>query len=152
MPNRRSWRTTISVCNWRDVSASTLAALLSRVVRDQGRDDEAMEPFQIVAETLRATTTLIPRRCGDQYRAPILARAGEHEEADIRWRNPPLDLLARPMPSTLHADTLVELAHVLELCGRHDEARGRLIRPSASIEVKGDIVSAGRWRTGLTGP
>ncbi len=121
---------------------STLAALLSRVIRNQGRDDEAMA-LSIVAESISAEDDVDSQALWRSVRAPMLARAGKPSEAESMARSA-VELLAGTDAPQLRADTLSELATVLALCGRHDEARETISNAIVTYQLKGDIVSARR--------
>ena len=121
---------------------STLAALLSRVIRNQGRDEEAME-FSIVAETISAEDDVDSQALWRSVRAPMLARAGKTSEAESMARSA-VDLLAGSDAPQMRADTLSELAAVLAICGRPDEARKTISDAIAIYRLKGDIVSSRR--------
>ena len=107
---------------------STMAALLSRVVRDQGRDDEALSSLHSVEEAAAADDDVEAQVLWRSVRAPILARAGDLAEAEALLREA-VELAHESEAPVLQADTLSELAEVLRLAGRGDEARsviGRL--------------------------
>ncbi len=122
---------------------ATLAALLSRVVRDLGRDAEALE-FSEAAEAAAGKDDIESQALWRSIRAPILARAGELEDAVELARAALQHALATEI-STLHADTRAELAHVLNLCHKQGEARQMIGEAIALYEAKGDKVSAARW-------
>ncbi len=129
---------------------STLAALLSKVVRDQGRDDEALV-FSKVAEKVAAEDDLDSQALWRSIRAPILARAGSLGEAESLARSA-VELLGESDALQLRADTLSELASVLLLGGRIDECRQAISAATAIYQSKGDIVSTERaiaWAEGL---
>ena len=65
---------------------STIAALLSRVVRDQGRDDEALA-FSRIAEGAAAADDTDSQALWRSIRAPIVARAGNFAEAELLARS-----------------------------------------------------------------
>jgi tetratricopeptide (TPR) repeat protein len=65
---------------------STMAALLSRVVRDQGRDDDALV-LSRRAEEATAVGDVESQALWQSIRAPILARAGRTEEAESLARS-----------------------------------------------------------------
>lgn len=121
---------------------STMAALLSRVVRDQGRDDEALV-FSYVAQAATAADDIDSLALWRSIRAPILARAGKFGEAETLARSA-VEISGQSEAPQMQADTLSELAAVLVLAGRHDEARQAIGAAIANYQVKGDIVSAAR--------
>jgi tetratricopeptide (TPR) repeat protein len=124
---------------------STMAALLSRVVRDQGRDEEALV-FSRIAETATATDDVDSQALWRSIRAPILARAGNVAEAESLARSAVV-LSQKSDAPQLQADTLSELAAVLVLDRRVDEARGAIQTAIALYQVKGDVVSIARSTT-----
>ncbi len=122
---------------------STLAAMLSRVVRDQGgRDGEALE-FSRIAEAAAAADDIESLSLWRSIRAPIIARAGNLTEAESLARSA-VELSQKTDAPQLQADTLSELAAVLRLGGRLDEARQNIDAAIAIYRAKGDVVSAAR--------
>jgi predicted ATPase/class 3 adenylate cyclase len=129
---------------------STLAALLSRVVRDQGRDDEALAISRI-AEGATAADDIESQALWQSIRAPIIARAGSLAEAESLARSA-VELSQQSDAPQMQADTLSELAAVLKVAGRVDEARQCIDAAIAIYRAKGDIVSAARataWTASL---
>ncbi len=129
---------------------SSMAALLSRVVRDQGRDDEAFA-FSKVAEEATAKDDVDSQARWRSIRAPILARAGKAADAESLARSA-VELLGNSDAVPLRADSLSELSTVLALCGSIDEARRVITSAIALYQSKGDIVSSNRasvWADGL---
>jgi ATP/maltotriose-dependent transcriptional regulator MalT len=123
---------------------SSMAALLSRLVRDQGRDDEALE-FSKVAEEASAADDVESQALWRSIRAPIVARAGNTVLAEELARTA-LDMVRRTEAPCMQADALVELASVLRLAGKVSEAREALGEATALYTAKGCIVSATRSR------
>ena len=121
---------------------STIAALLSRVVRDQGRDEEALS-FSRAAEQAAADDDVESQALWRSIRAPIVARAGDLALAESLARSAVALAMQTDAPP-LKADTLSELAAVLMLAGRHSEARQTIDAAIAIYRAKGDIVSAAR--------
>ena len=129
---------------------STLAALLSRVERDQGRDTEALA-FSQVAEGATAADDVDSQALWRSIRAPIMARAGKLVEAELLARSA-VELARQGDAPQLQADTMSELASVLVLAGRASEARQFMAQAIAIYQAKGDAVSYGRaaaWSAGL---
>ena len=130
---------------------STMAALLSRAVRDQGRDEEALV-FSRVAEAATAADDIDSLALWRSIRAPISARAGQLVEAEALARSA-VELSQQSDAPQLQADTLSELATVLMLAGRVDEARQAIDSATRIYQAKGDVVSAARasaWAAGLS--
>ncbi len=127
---------------------STMASLLARAVREQGRDDEALALTR-TAEAIAAEDDVDAQVLWRSTRASILARQGAHEEAEGLAR----DALLRASETdfiVLRAESLVELAVVLRLAGR-DGARAALEEAMAVYEAKGDRVSTARVNALLQG-
>ena len=121
---------------------STLAALLSRVVRDQGRDDEALDLSKI-AEDATAADDIESQALWRSIRAPILARAGDMKQAEDLARTA-VQLVLQTEAPNLKADALSELALVLRLCGKADEARQAIDAARALYSAKGNLISEAR--------
>jgi tetratricopeptide (TPR) repeat protein len=121
---------------------STIAAMLSRVVRDQGRDEDALK-LSKAAEEAAASDDVESQALWRSIRAPILARAGNLAEAESLARSA-VELSQQTDSPQLQADTLSELASVLMLAGRLDEAREAIAKAISIYQAKGDIVSATR--------
>jgi tetratricopeptide (TPR) repeat protein len=121
---------------------STIAALLSRVLRDQGRNSEALV-FSKIAEEITAPDDIESQALWRSIRAPILARAGEITEAEALARSA-VELSQQSDAPQMRADVLSELAAVLQLLGRTDESL-RAINAAIDIyRTKGDAVSTER--------
>lgn len=129
---------------------STMAALLSRVVRDQGRDEEALA-LSKTAEAASAADDLDSHALWRSIRAPILARSGQLARAEELARTA-VDMVLTTESPNIKADALAELASVLRLCGKSAEARHVVGQAIELYEQKGNIVSASRnrvWREAL---
>ena len=129
---------------------STMAALLSRLVRDQGRDGEALA-LSKQAEEATAVDDLDSQALWRAVRAPIVARAGDTVLAEGLARSA-LEMVRRTEAPVLQADTLSELASVLRLAGKTDEARQTIGEALALYSAKGNIVAAARcsaWAVAL---
>jgi Flp pilus assembly protein TadD len=121
---------------------STIAALLSRVVRDQGRDQDAMV-YSEVAERLTADDDVESLALWRSIRAPIVARTGRLAEAESLARSA-VELSQQSDAPQMRAETLSELAAVLMLAGRREDARQAIGTAIKTFEAKGDTVSAAR--------
>jgi class 3 adenylate cyclase/tetratricopeptide (TPR) repeat protein len=121
---------------------STMAALLARVVREQGRHHEAMELSE-VAEALTSADDMDSQVLWRIVRAPILAQAGRTQEAEAMGRSA-VDLARQTEAVDLQADALAELAVVLKRLGRLGEADQRIVESIALYEQKGNVVAARR--------
>lgn len=121
---------------------STLAALLSRAVRDQGRDDEAMV-LSLAAEKVTAADDIDSQVLWRSIRAPMLARAGQLDEAEALARGA-VAMVEGGQALAAHADALAELAAVLDIADRAAEAVAAMSEALALYERKGDHVSSAR--------
>jgi len=119
---------------------STMAALLSRVVRDQGRDAEALA-FAQASEQASAEDDVEAQALWRSIRASILARNGETGSAEDMARTA-LEFALRAESPRLQADVLSELAYVLRHCGKIDEAREAIGKAISLYAAKGDVVAA----------
>jgi tetratricopeptide (TPR) repeat protein len=121
---------------------STLAALLSRAVREQGRDDEAME-LSREAEATSAEDDMDSQALWRSVRALLLARSGEHAEAIAMARHA-VRLMEGSDSPQLRADTRVELARVLAHCGDRSSAELVMREAFDIYEAKGAAFAAAR--------
>ena len=123
---------------------ASLAALLARVVREQGRYDDALALTK-VAEDAAAEDDFDAQILWRAVRAPIVARAGQHEEADQLVRTA-LEFARRTDDPMLQVETLFERAVVQHLCGKLPEAQATLREASAICEAKGNRAALARLR------
>ena len=126
--------------------------MLSRVVRDQGRDDDALK-LSAAAEEAAADDDVESQALWRSIRAPILARAGDLAQAESLARSA-VALAMQTAAPPLKADTLSDLAAVLMIAGRRGEARQTIAAAIDIYRAKGDIVSAARasaWADALEG-
>ncbi len=98
-----------------------MTALLSRLVRDQGRDDEALE-LSRVAEELTADDDMDSQALWRSIRAPIIARKGDVALAEELARSA-YEMVRETEALLFKAETLFELASVLRIAGKSSEAR-----------------------------
>jgi class 3 adenylate cyclase/tetratricopeptide (TPR) repeat protein len=127
---------------------STVAVDLPRAVYEQGRYDEAFALLAAIDETPAPTDrewqikrTGIPAR--------LLARRGRTEEAETLAREG-VALAADSEFVVLHADVLLDLAEVLELAGRDEEAAATAAEAVGLYERKGDVAAAAGARGGAS--
>ena len=120
----------------------TVAALLAKIIRDQGRDDDAV-PFLTSAEQLSSPSDVSTQAFWRAVRAPILARQGRFEEAEELARAA-VAMLRETESIGFEADALVELATVLSLSAKRDEALEVIDQAIALYEKKGNAVALGR--------
>ncbi len=119
---------------------STLEGMLSRIVRDQGRDEEALLLSKAV-EAAAADDDVEAQVQWRSVRAPIVARAGDLVAAEVLARSA-LALAQGSDAPVLQADTMSELAEVLKAAGRSEEARHSMNNAAKLYASKGDKVSA----------
>jgi len=123
---------------------STIAALLARLVREQGRDDEALVLTEM-AEAASAEDDLDSQSLWRSTRAPILARSGQLGLAEELARTA-VEFVRQTEAPVLQADALTDLAAVLHLAAKSDDARGAIEEALGLYMAKGNIVSAERCK------
>ena len=123
---------------------STMAALLARVVREQGRDAEALALSQ-TAESLAAEDDIDAQVMWRSVRAPILAKAGQFEAGE-ELALAALELARKTETPIMQADTLSDLAAVQHLAGRAEQAKAALEEACSIYSAKGDRVSLERMK------
>jgi class 3 adenylate cyclase/tetratricopeptide (TPR) repeat protein len=125
---------------------ATTAAMLARAAQAQGRDEEG-DAYCDVSERAAASEDLSAQVMWRGVRAMILARRGLDEQAETLARaavelGAPTDLL------TMRADAFHDLAEVLGLQGRADEAGAATSRANELLEQKGCLVASTQSRDG----
>jgi class 3 adenylate cyclase/tetratricopeptide (TPR) repeat protein len=123
---------------------STTAGYLAAALFQQGRDDEADE-FASISERLAAADDISSQFLWRTVRGRVLARRGDLQDAEAMIREA-LELIGRAEEPDSKAAVLADLAEVLALAGRRDEARGALEEAASIFESKGNVVSAARAR------
>jgi DNA-binding SARP family transcriptional activator/tetratricopeptide (TPR) repeat protein len=123
---------------------SSLAVLLAQAVYAQGRYDEAEDlalearaasrPIDVQSETIWRTVA-----------AKVLAQRSQHERA-LQLAREALTFVEQSDFVPVHAEALVDLAEVLHLAGRPEEAAPALEDAARLFELKGNVVSASRAR------
>jgi len=121
---------------------SSMAALLSRIVRDLGRDDEALA-LSKTAEEATAADDVVSQSMWRSIRAPILARAGDLVGAE-EMAKAAVDLLRTSEAPDLQADALAELGAVLHMAGKTEESHKATAEAVALYGVKGNLAAAAR--------
>jgi ATP/maltotriose-dependent transcriptional regulator MalT len=124
---------------------ATIAALLGRIIRTQSRDQEALE-LTIAAESAAAADDFDAQALWRSVRAPIIARVGDLDTAEALARAA-IEFASRTEAPILQAETRSELAVVLEMAKRTDEALALIHDAIALYSGKGDVVSAARWES-----
>jgi tetratricopeptide (TPR) repeat protein len=128
---------------------SSVAPLLALALLAQGRPAEAAEPLEL-------TSRIIIDDDSDAQISFLRARArlasleGDPVEAEALARRA-VERAAGGDDLNAHADALVDLADVLELGGRQDEAAVARREALGLYERKGNLVSAERVRRRLAG-
>ena len=123
---------------------SSIAAALGRLVRQQGRDAEALE-FSQAAESAAAEDDVDAQVQWRAVRAPILARGGDAAAAQELARAAVRMARAAAAP-LLQADALLDLGEVFEVAQRPEQARECYLEAGATAAAKGDVVTARRAR------
>jgi tetratricopeptide (TPR) repeat protein len=123
---------------------STIAALLARLVRDQGRDQEALA-LTAMAEAASADDDLDSQALWRSTRAPILARAGQLAQAEELAKTA-VEFVRQTEAPVLQADALSDLATVLHLAGKTEDAKATIEEAIALYTAKGNVVSAARCK------
>jgi predicted ATPase/class 3 adenylate cyclase len=132
---------------------STLAAMLAKVARERGHDDEALVLTR-TAESLSAEDDVDSQVLWRMVRAPILARRGDAATAEALAREA-VELSTRTEATVMQAEAYGELATVLALGGRPADARAAADEALARFEAKGHRVGAARsrdWAAALPTP
>jgi predicted ATPase/class 3 adenylate cyclase len=124
---------------------STMAALLARAVYLQGRYDEA-ESLTSVSREAASHDDIVSQTKWRGVLATVLARRGETDRAEALAREA-VELASPTDFPLLQGHALEELAEVLELGGRPDEAVAVLEEAIRTYDAKGDIASAAAARS-----
>ncbi|HEU4847335.1 MAG TPA: hypothetical protein VFT03_03995, partial [Rubrobacteraceae bacterium] len=128
---------------------STQAALLAELLVELGRDDEALSLTR-ESEKLAADYDITAQVPWRGARARVLARRGEVEEA-VRLAREAEAMAERTDWLKLQGDTQIDLADVLRLAGRSEEATHAALKAAELYEQKGDIVATARAGAVLVG-
>jgi tetratricopeptide (TPR) repeat protein len=126
---------------------ATTAAMLAQALYRQDRLEEA-ERLCDVSRDAAAGDDLSAQVLWRVVRAKILARQDRHEEAEALAREA-VELVAKTDYLTYHGDALLDLAEVLQLGGRPDDAEEAVRGALDLYEEKGNLVSAERARSRL---
>jgi tetratricopeptide (TPR) repeat protein len=128
---------------------STMTAMLALVVRNQGRDDEALQLTR-AAEQSAADDDVDAQIRWRSTRAPIIARAGALGEAET-LATAAVTMARQTEEPVLLAYALSELAAVLAYAQRTAEAHHAYAEAVDLFSAKGDCVSAARVQDRLAG-
>jgi len=125
--------------------AASASADLARVLYEQGCYEEAGQLAELFDEAA-PDPGLRAKRQG--LRAKLAARGGELEWAEARAREA-VELLEQTDYVLFHADALLDLAEVLRLAGRPEEAEAAGLAAIRLFERKGNVVSARKARAAI---
>ena len=126
---------------------STAAALLGRALYALGRLDEA-EHWATRAAELGASDDALTQLLWRQVVAKVCARRGQHAEAE-RLAREAVAIAERTDMLAVQSDVYADLAEVLALGGRREEATEALEQALDRYQRKGNLVSAERARERL---
>jgi class 3 adenylate cyclase/tetratricopeptide (TPR) repeat protein len=121
---------------------STMAALLARIAREQGRDADALALTER-SEAIAVSDDVLTQAMWRAVRAPVLARAGQFELAEQLARQA-IVLLRDVEAPGYQGDALVELAAVLQMAGKIDDAKQASDQAFQLLHAKGDRPFAAR--------
>lgn len=128
---------------------STRAACLAEVLYAQARYAEA-DTFASISEAKAAQDDWDAQIRWRSVRAKLLARKGSGEEAELLAREA-VRRVAETDWLNCHANTLMDLSEVLQLCGRAQGGIPDVRKALALYEQKDNIVSAARAGSRLAG-
>jgi class 3 adenylate cyclase/tetratricopeptide (TPR) repeat protein len=123
---------------------SSRAAFMSRILYQQGRYDEALE-FAEMADRNAARGDMEPQLWFRGVRAEVLARTGELEAADRAAREV-VKMAERTDWLNFQGDVFLDLAEVMRLSGRPNDAADAAEQAVDRFERKGNVVAAGLAR------
>jgi class 3 adenylate cyclase/tetratricopeptide (TPR) repeat protein len=124
---------------------STIGAELARAVYAQGRYEEA-DGYANLSEELGASDDIATRVPSRGVRAKVAARRGDWGQAEALAREAAALSQATDCLD-LRGEAQMDLAEVLRLGGRAEEAHGHLESAMREFEAKGNVVSAERARS-----
>jgi tetratricopeptide (TPR) repeat protein len=119
-----------------------IAVLLARIIREQGRDADA-KPLLEMARRLSAPNDVSAQAVWRAVLAPIVARQGEVDEA-LQLASTAVEMFKKAESPGFEADALCELATVLSLAGKTDEAHEALMQAAELYRSKGNVVALSR--------
>jgi hypothetical protein len=126
--------------------AATIAALLARALLEQGRDSQVASILESDHET--SAIEISSRVHFRSIRARFLARSGLESEAKLVGSEA-VEMASRTESPDLQATVRSDLAHVLDDCGLHEDARILLREALVLYERKGNLVEATKARARL---
>jgi class 3 adenylate cyclase/tetratricopeptide (TPR) repeat protein len=123
---------------------ASLASLLARVVREQGREDEAMALTEI-GRSAAAEDDFDAQILWRVVRAPIVARAGDYALAN-QLIAAAIEMAGSAEDPMLQAETRFEQAAVALAQGQLERARESLLGAIAICEAKGNLAALARLK------
>jgi predicted ATPase/class 3 adenylate cyclase len=121
---------------------STTAAFLGQSLYEQGRYDEA-ERFTTICREIAASDDVPSQSLWRCVQGKVLARRGELAAGETLVREG-LAIIARSDDPNSHGNALMDLAEVLRLAGRHEEASLASKEAAVLFESKGNVVSTAK--------
>jgi class 3 adenylate cyclase/tetratricopeptide (TPR) repeat protein len=126
---------------------SSRAALLARILYEQGRYGEALE-LAVIADEGAAAEDMEPQIWIRVVRAMVWARRGNAQGAESEARNA-VELAERTDWPEYQGTAWMALSEVMRINGRPREAADAARVAVERFEAKGDVVNAGRARAAL---
>jgi predicted ATPase/class 3 adenylate cyclase len=123
---------------------STIAGFLAHALCAQGAYEEA-ERFSRASEEAAAPEDVFSQVLWRSARAKILARRGEHDDAEQAAREA-VSIIEGTDLLNAQGEALLDLAEVLSSAGREDEARAAATDAARRFERKGNLPSLERAR------
>jgi predicted ATPase/class 3 adenylate cyclase len=123
---------------------STIAAFLAHALYSEGKDEEA-ERFSYESEDAAAPDDVLSQVLWRTARAKIWAKQGEADRAEKLAREA-LRLAEATQYLSARADTFADLAQVLAVGEKREEARAVLEEAARLYEQKGNVTALGRAR------
>jgi tetratricopeptide (TPR) repeat protein len=123
---------------------STVVAMLAEALYRKG-DLEGAERFTLESEQAAAVEDVAAQSAWRSIRAKVLARRGQLTEAESLARQA-VTLVRDTDAPDIQGDMLMDLAEVLSLADRLDEAAPVVEEAIGLFEAKGNVVAAGRAR------
>jgi class 3 adenylate cyclase len=127
---------------------STTAACLAEAKYRQGRYGDA-DAFCAISQEVSAPDDVASEALWRCVRGKLLAQAGQHDAAEALVREA-VTMIMRTDDLNQQGDSLMDLADVLALAGRADEATKVRAEAAALFERKGNVIGAARARGELT--
>ena len=123
----------------------TTAGYLAEALFRQGRDEEA-EHFTRVSEERAAADDILSQVLWRSVRGKFLARSGRSDQAEQLGREA-VRLIEDTEDTYTQGNTLMDLAEILILCGKDQEAADALTAALAVLELKGNLAAQVRARS-----